>query len=140
VVEPNGGSEHTLNLKREVPTEGWISMDTHVHTLTHSGHGDATAAERVLTLAGEHIELPVVTEHNKNVDLRPLTESMGYADYVLPIIGNEYTTSTGHFNIFPVGENDPVPDPDVSTWTEAALELRTAGKPEAVILNHGRSL
>ena len=139
VVKPNSDTEYTLTLRREVPTEGWIAMDTHVHTLTHSGHGDATAGERVLTLAGEGIELPIITEHNKNINLRSLAESMGYGRYVVPIVGNEYTTSVGHFNVFPVGENDPVPDPDVSTWSAATSELRAAGQPEVVVLNHGRS-
>ncbi|MEO1979478.1 MAG: hypothetical protein ABGZ24_03075, partial [Fuerstiella sp.] len=42
-----------LSIKREVPTIGFAACDTHVHTLTHSGHGDSTVRERMLTLAGE---------------------------------------------------------------------------------------
>ena len=53
-----------LAIRREVATPGLVACDTHVHTLTNSGHGDATIAERVVTLAGEGIELPIATDHN----------------------------------------------------------------------------
>lgn len=131
---------HQMEIGREVPTDGWIAMDPHVHTLTHSGHGDATAAERVVTLAAEGVELPVITDHNKNIDLSVLTTSMGYDEYVVPITGNEYTTSVGHYNVFPVGSGDPVPDPEVMAWPTVASELGSVGPPEAVILNHARDL
>ena len=32
-------AKRTLRLTREVNTEGWIACDTHVHTVTYSGHG-----------------------------------------------------------------------------------------------------
>ena len=50
-----------LGLRREVPAHGWVAADTHIHTLTHSKHGDATLDERMLTIAGEGIELAVAT-------------------------------------------------------------------------------
>ena len=50
-----------MAIRREVPTEGYVACDTHVHTLTHSGHGDATVEERMITLAAEGIELPIAT-------------------------------------------------------------------------------
>src|SRR5439155_5589537 len=31
----------SLAIRREVPLEGYVSCDTHIHTLTYSGHGDA---------------------------------------------------------------------------------------------------
>ena len=58
-------ARRSLAIRREVPTEGYVACDTHVHTLTHSGHGDATIEERMLTLAGEGIELPIATDHNQ---------------------------------------------------------------------------
>ena len=51
-----------------MPTPGYVACDTHVHTLTHSGHGDATIDERMITLAGEGIELPIATDHNVHID------------------------------------------------------------------------
>src|SRR5262249_43082503 len=64
-VKPGESVRKELAIRREVPTPGWVACDTHVHTLTHSGHGDATDVERVITLAGEGIELPLATDHNK---------------------------------------------------------------------------
>jgi len=139
-LEKGEEQEHRMTIRREVPTDGWMALDPHVHTLTHSGHGDATAAERVVTLAAEGVELPVITEHNKNVDLGPLTASMGYAAYLAPLTGNEYTTPAGHFNVFPVRTEDPLPDPEVAAWTDVASELAAIGPPEVVVLNHPRDL
>jgi hypothetical protein len=60
--------ELALEIQREVATPGYVACDTHVHTFTHSRHGDATIEERMITLAGEGIELPVATDHNLHID------------------------------------------------------------------------
>src|SRR5262249_28143902 len=91
-----------LSIRREVPTPGYVACDTHVHTLTHSGHGDATVDERVLTLAGEGVELPIACEHNLQVDYHAAAVKRCVSRYFTPVIGNEVTTTVGHFNIFPV--------------------------------------
>src|SRR5690606_24109353 len=64
-------AERELTIFREVPTEGYVACDTHVHTLTDSGHGDATVQERMITLAAEGTELAVATDHNVLVDHDP---------------------------------------------------------------------
>jgi len=58
-------------------TEGYVSSDTHVHTFTYSRHGDATIEERMLTLAGEGIELPIATDHNLQIDYEPVARAVG---------------------------------------------------------------
>ena len=58
------GQSIEVYLKREVPTPGYVACDTHTHTRTHSGHGDSTVEERMITLAGEGIEFPITTDHN----------------------------------------------------------------------------
>ena len=64
-----GDNPHvTLRLRRVVPTAGYVSCDTHIHTFTYSRHGDATIEERMLTLAGEDIELPIATDHYLQID------------------------------------------------------------------------
>src|SRR5688572_22521750 len=93
-----------LRIAREVPTPGLVSCDTHVHTLTNSGHGDATLEERVVTLAGEGIELPIATDHDFHADLSGPAALAGVNGFFTPVIGNEVTTKTGHFNIFPVAD------------------------------------
>lgn len=129
--------QHTFTLPHEVSTAGWVSSDTHIHTLTFSGHGDATAAERVLTIAGEGIELPVITDHNVHVDLKPFATDQKVDRYFTMIKGNELTTRVGHFNVFPVGES--VADHRVANWESLSRNLGDE-KSKAIILNHARDV
>jgi hypothetical protein len=64
-----------LAIRREVPTGGLVACDTHVHTLTYSGHGDATLDERAITLAGEAIELPIATDRDHLTSELPAEEA-----------------------------------------------------------------
>jgi hypothetical protein len=127
----------SLTIRREVPTLGWASCDTHVHTLTHSGHGDATVEERAVTVAGEGLELPVAAEHNKQVDYHGAAVKAGVRAYFTPIVGNEVTTNVGHFNIFSVKAGGAVPDHQGKNWASVFAEI---GKTEAgvTVLNHPR--
>jgi hypothetical protein len=128
----------TLTLRREVPLDGWAASDTHVHTLTYSGHGDCTAEERVLTLAGEGLELPIITDHNRQIDLDAVAVKRGVRDYFTPVVGNEVTTSVGHFNIFPVRAGGPLPDPQRKDWAGVFQSIADRTGAKAVILNHPR--
>ena len=130
----------TLTIHREVATEGLASCDTHVHTFTYSRHGDATLEERIITTAGEGIELPIATDHNLQIDYRPTLKRLGLEKYFTPVIGNEVTTSVGHFNIFPVPADGPLPDHRLTAWPEIIASIRTVPKVQAIILNHGRDL
>lgn len=126
-----------LTLRRELDTRGWVAVDTHVHTLTHSGHGDATLEERVLTLAGEGVELAVATDHNHHTDYRPAQEVAGLQRWFTPVTGNEVTTSNGHFNAFPLDPTGELPRHDASDWVVLVDDMRAKGAL-AVILNHPR--
>ena len=96
-------ASHRLTIRREVDTRGWAAMDTHVHTATFARHGDATIDERMLTLAGEGIELPVSSEHNTRVDFDAGARAAGVRRYFTPVLGTEVTTpALGHFNVFPI--------------------------------------
>jgi hypothetical protein len=128
-----------LAIRREVPTEGYVSCDTHVHTLTYSGHGDASVDEQVLALAGEGVELPVATEHNRQVDYHAAAVRQGVRQYFTPVVGNEVTTAVGHFNVFPVPTDGPVPNYKLKDWQALFESIDRAGA-KAVILNHPRDL
>ena len=159
--------ETRLQISREVPTKGFVACDTHVHTLTHSGHGDATINERMITLAGEGIELPIATDHNKHIDYEEAATKLGVRPYFTPVMGNEVTTPRGHFNIFPIAAGSRVVDHKQTDWkllfedienlsdsSPLAPALRGAGpgvrgssidsnsKPgvKVAILNHARDL
>ena len=108
-----------LAIRREVPTEGLVACDTHVHTLTHSGHGDATLDERAVTLAGEGIEMPIATDHDHlTSDLGAAAERMGVSACFTPVVGDEVTTRTGHFNAFPFPAGTKPPDPGLADWPD----------------------
>jgi hypothetical protein len=129
----------TLSIKREVPTPGYVSCDTHIHTLTFSGHGDSTDDERALTIAGEGIDLPISTEHNRQVDYHATAVTQGVRRYFTPVVGNEVTTAVGHFNIFPVKAGGPVPDHQSKDWKTVFRGIERT-KAKVVILNHPRDI
>ena len=128
-----------MSIGQEVPTEGWISSDTHIHTYTYSGHGDASIEERAITIAGEGIELPVMTDHNIKVDIAPVMKSLGLDRFYTPVIGNEFTTNLGHFNIFPEAKETPVADHQLKNWNKVDRIINPDDK-KAVILNHARDI
>jgi hypothetical protein len=108
--------------------------------LTHSGHGDATIEERMITLAGEGVELPIATDHNRQIDYEPLARQLGVRRYFTPITGNEVTTSLGHFNIFPALSGPAVPDHRGASWKEIFSGIHRSPEVKAVILNHARDV
>ncbi|MDV6033565.1 MAG: hypothetical protein F9B45_26435 [Phycisphaera sp. RhM] len=141
-VQPTAGQRiaKTLVLSRQVDTRGWVACDTHVHTVTHSGHGDCTIEERMVTLAGEGIELPIATDHNKAIDYRPIAESMGADAYFTPVIGDECTTKQGHFNIFPIRPGSELPDHTQTDWKSLLADIASTPDVKVAILNHARDI
>ena len=138
-IASGGSARLELRLSHVVPTPGWISCDPHTHTLTHSGHGDATLDERMLTLAGEGIELPVATEHNLHIDYASAAQRTGVAQWFTPVTGNEVTTPAGHFNIFPVDPAARPPDSRITDWPRLMTALRATPRVRVVVLNHPRN-
>ena len=132
--------QRRLSIRREVPTQGYVAGDTHVHTLTHSGHGDCSVQERMITLAAEGIELPIATDHNVHIDHRPFAESAHVRRYFTPVIGNEVSTRVGHFNIFPVRAGAKAPNYNLTDWESIFAEIYRTPGVKAVILNHGRDV
>lgn len=126
-----------LRLRREVDTTGFVAADTHLHTYEFSSHGDATAAERVLTLAGEGVEFAVATDHNHQLDYRPYQEAQQLNEYFTSVVGNEVTSDLGHFNGFPLPAGGEVPPFKVDDWVKLVEGIRLKGA-QVVILNHPR--
>lgn len=139
-LEAGERAEATLRIAREVPTDGWVAADTHLHTFTHSGHGDATVEERVITIASEGLELPILTDHNVHVDLTPAAEARGVRRYFTPVVGNELTTPVGHFNLFPVPAAAPAPSPRVENWGEVRAAIEGVPGVRGIVLNHPRDI
>lgn len=139
-VKPGDRLRKSLVIRRVVLTPGYVSSDTHVHTLTHSGHGDSTIEERIITLAGEGIELPIATDHNKQIDYQALAVKFGVRKHFTPIVGNEVTTPVGHFNIFPAPADGPVPDFKLQDWRVISANIQKTTNAGIIILNHPRDL
>jgi hypothetical protein len=139
-LKPGDTVRKTLTIRREVPTPGYASCDPHVHSLTHSGHGDATEAERVIAIAGEGLEVPVSAEHNKQVDYHLAAVKGGVRGHFTPIVGNEVTTPVGHVNIFPVKAGGPVPDHRVKDWAGLFREISDGTGASVMVLNHPRDV
>ena len=125
-----------LELRREVDTSGYLACDPHIHTLTDSGHGDATVLERMATVAGEGIELAIATDHNHHADHRRPAMETGAAEFFTPVVGNEVTTPVGHFNAFPVRPGSPVPGYRSTDWRELLSGVRAVPGVRVVMLNH----
>lgn len=140
-VEATAGHRRTvrLELRREVPTPGLVACDTHIHTHQYSGHGDASADERMVTLAGEGIELPIATEHNQHTGYEADAVRTGMRAHFTPVLGNEVTTKKGHFNVFPVRPGATVPDAREEHWPKLMDSIRGTGA-RVIILNHPRDL
>jgi hypothetical protein len=139
-LKPGDTVRKTLTIRREVPTPGLIACDPHVHTLTHSGHGDSTDVERAVTFAGEGLEFLIGTDHNVQVDYHGAAVKAGVRTHFTPVVGNEVTTPVGHFNVFPLLAGGPAPDFKVKDWKGVAAAIGEAKNPRAVILNHPRDL
>jgi hypothetical protein len=137
-LRPGDAQSLRMTLLRQVRTEGWVSADTHIHTLTHSGHGDATMDERVVTIAGEGIELAVATDHNHHTDYHPTAVKNRVASFFASVVGNEVTTTVGHFNAFPVHPDTPPPDHRLTEWSTLLRAMRNLPGVQVITLNHPR--
>jgi len=116
-LRPGEQASWTARITREVDTTGWISADFHLHTLTHSGHGDSNMPERIISMVGEGVEFAVATDHNHNTDYGPTIDRVGAGDRVTAVTGNEISTGIGHFNAFPLD-----PDARVVPYTLPSAE------------------
>ena len=117
--------EWHATLVHEVDTTDWVSGDFHLHTLTHSGHGDSNMNERIISIVGEGLEFAVATDHNHNTDYQPIIDDLEAHEHLTAVVGNEVSTSYGHMNTFPLHADSEVIDEKLE-----AHELFTAIRNE----------
>ncbi|MBG87525.1 MAG: hypothetical protein CMO80_11580 [Verrucomicrobiales bacterium] len=129
-----------LHLNREVDTRGWVSVDSHIHTLTFSGHGDSTLDERMLTISGEGIEVAISTDHNHHTDFHQPAVDLGVRKHFTPVVGNEVTTKIGHLNSFPMKLDASIPPYKLTNWVELLEGIRSSPGVQVVQLNHPRNV
>lgn len=101
-VNPGQVTTITAFLTRVVDTSGWVSADLHVHTV-NSPDSPVPLIERVLSFAGENVEVLVTTDHDYITDLAPVVADLGLGAYIHTVIGEELTfMDIGHFNGYPL--------------------------------------
>jgi len=93
-----------------------------------------------VTIAGEGIELPIATEHNRHIDYDAASRRHGVRTYFTPVIGNEVTTSLGHFNVFPVAADAPVPEFQLQDGNAIIESIASRTRDQAIVLNHPRDV
>ena len=140
VLQTGSAKDIRLRLEREVTMPGYVSLDPHVHTFELSGHGDASVDERVLTAAGEGLDIIVATEHNRVDDYAPVVKRRNLDRWMVSVPGNEVTTAVGHFNIFPVLPGTRPPDPREQNWAALMKAIRETKGVQVIVQNHPQDL
>ena len=126
-------------LKRELNPKGYIGGDMHLHTFTHSGHGDATVEERLISCVAEGLEWAVATDHNAVLDYAPFMKKLGLENYMATAVGNEVSTPIGHFNTYPLASGSERVNAKISVGKELFETIRGHGLPNTLIqINHPR--
>lgn len=103
-VKVGAGETVTLNhsLRRVVNSDGWVAIDTHIHSRNSIDSG-MTLDERVTSIAAEGVEVAVSTDHNYITDYGPYVARNNLNRWLHPIVGVEMTTlESGHFNGYPL--------------------------------------
>ncbi len=139
------GETTTLNvaLEREVDTAGWISMDSHLHS-EMSADSSIPLDQRLLSVAGEGVEVAISTDHDFVADYSPYIARLGLSGFVASQMGVEVSsTVVGHINGWPLAvDNDKAqagsPNWDGSAPNEIANLIRGNVASRVVQINHPR--
>jgi hypothetical protein len=101
-VAAGSGASASGRLTRVVDTSGWISMDAHLHD-EDSIDSSMGVADRLVSAAGEGVELAISTNHNFVSDWRPWVDALALNAWMASFVGIEFTTlESGHYNSFPL--------------------------------------
>jgi hypothetical protein len=146
-VEPGGAAVATGQLRRVVDTTGWMSMDGHVHS-ENSIDSSMSLRNRVLSAAGEGLEIAISTDHNFVSDWRPMVDALQLRPWLTSFVGIEFTTlESGHYNAYPLSyQIGPVTHGSFEWFgrppDELMAGLRKLADPQAggniVVCNHPR--
>lgn len=127
-------------ITREVETPGLVACDTHLHTFEFDRHGDCTLTERIVSVAGEGIELPISTGHDKHIDYAEEAARIGADRWMTTVPGCEVTTRLGHFNTFPVAPGSEPAQHKLRPWSQIFQNIFSTPGVRVCILNHGRDI
>jgi hypothetical protein len=101
-VSAGNAAAVSAQLTRVVDTTGWMSMDAHVHDVSSIDSALPTD-ERLISAAGEGVEIAISTNHNYVADWRPWVDALSLNPWITSFVGMEFTTlESGHFNAYPL--------------------------------------
>jgi hypothetical protein len=143
-----------FRIKRSVKTKDAISADFHIHS-GRSFDTDAGVRDRVISFAGEGVEVMVSTDHDEHTDYAPLISSLGLDTQMSSMVGIEVTgevpnppalpESVGHLNawpqpLLPNARRDGAIEDELIAPNWIYSRLRDQGGPDTVIqYNHVRA-
>ena len=147
-LEPGVPLSLAVELAVEVPRDGYVSVDTHLHAAP-SMDGRTAMEDRLIGCAAVGLDVPVTTDHDRFADYRPLATALGLDPLMSVMPGTEVTAVVrGHWNLYPV---EPVGQAARNggalvwwdrelTETSALLErIRDVGLEDSLVqVNHGR--
>ena len=104
-VGPNGVARLNAQLDRQINPDGYLSGDFHMHAEGSIDSG-LDYNDRVISIAGEGVEVVVASDHNFISDYTPYIHRNQLQPFLRSIIGLELTTmEAGHFNAFPLRQD-----------------------------------
>ncbi len=102
VAKPGETLRLAGKIKRTMDTKGFLSGDYHLHARGSIDSG-LDYNDRIISLAGEGLEIAVSSDHNYISDYKPYIQGNNLQDYINSVVGLELTTfEAGHFNGFPL--------------------------------------
>ncbi len=146
-VTPGGVTRLSVEIERQINPDGYLSGDYHMHA---EGSMDSSVDynRRVVSIAGEGVEVVVASDHNYISDYMPYIYRNDLTPFLRSIIGLELTTMEGgHFNAFPLRQDIAMQNRGSVQWQDEPPDeifdrLRQMGSldPEDTIIqiNHPR--
>jgi hypothetical protein len=139
--------ELPVTLAQVVDTTGWVSTDLHVHAV-NSADSSVPNPLRVLTLAGEGVDVLVSSDHDVVTDYAPYVHELQLDAQLSTMIGDEVSPCDyGHQHVFPITRSD-TPNGGAFDWgggagptlrlDQAYSGLRSTYAGAVVGLNHAR--
>ncbi len=104
-VTPGGITRLNVEVERQINPDGYLSGDYHMHA---QGSVDSSLDynRRVVSIAGEGVEVVVASDHNYISDYMPYIYRNELTPFLRSVIGLELTTmEAGHFNAFPLRQD-----------------------------------
>jgi hypothetical protein len=146
-VEAGAITEVTATLPEVILRDGWLSLDSHLHAAP-SFDGALSMEHRLVTCAATGLDLPVMTDHDRQVDYAPLAQAMGLNQQMQVLPGVEVTSLLrGHFNLFPVTPDPAQPNGGAEPWWQLPTDTQElfdrmrarAGADAITQVNHPRT-